>query len=40
MIMEISLAPGVVAQSRSLVESAADKLATFAGKELQLTITG
>jgi hypothetical protein len=40
MIMEISLAPGVVAQSRSLVEAAAAELATFAGKELQLTITG
>lgn len=40
MIMEISLAPGVVAQSRSLVEAAAGELASFAGKELQLTITG
>jgi hypothetical protein len=40
MIMEISLAPGCVAQSRSLVEAAAAELATFAGKELQLTITG
>ena len=40
MIMEISLAPGVVTQFRSLVEAAAAELATFAGKELQLTITG
>jgi len=40
MIMEISLAPGVLAQSRSLVEAAAAELATFSGKELQLTITG
>jgi hypothetical protein len=40
MIMEIGLAPGVLAQSGSLVEAAAAELATFAGKELQLTITG
>jgi hypothetical protein len=39
MIMEIALAPGVVASSGALVEAAADKLATFAGKQLELTIT-
>jgi hypothetical protein len=38
MIMEIALAPGVVARSRVLVEAAAADLATFAGKELELTI--
>ena len=32
MIMEIALAPGVVARSRALVEAAASKLATFAGR--------
>jgi hypothetical protein len=40
MIMEISLAPEVLRRSRSLVEAAASKLATFQGKELELTITG
>ncbi|HEX6756854.1 MAG TPA: winged helix DNA-binding domain-containing protein [Propionibacteriaceae bacterium] len=40
MIMEIALAPGVVARSRALVEAAASKLATFAGTELELTIIG
>lgn len=40
MIMEIALAPGIVGSSRALVEAAASKLATFVGKELQLTITG
>jgi hypothetical protein len=40
MIMEIVLAPGVVARSRALVEAAAGKLATFTGKQLELTITG
>ena len=39
MIMEIALAPGVVARSGVLVEAAANKLATFVGKELELTIT-
>jgi hypothetical protein len=39
MIMEIALAAGVVASSASLVEAAAGKLATFAGKQLKLTIT-
>jgi Winged helix DNA-binding domain len=39
MIMEIALAPGV-RRSRSLVETAANKLATFMEKELELTITG
>ena len=38
MIMEIALAPGVVASSGALVEAAAGKLATFAGKQLELTI--
>jgi Winged helix DNA-binding domain len=40
MIMEISLAPGVLERSGSLVEAAANKLATFVEKELELTITG
>ena len=40
MIMEIALAPGVVRRSAALVEAAASKLATFLGKELELTITG
>ena len=39
MIMEIALAPGVVARSRAQVEAAASKLASFVGKELELTIT-
>jgi hypothetical protein len=39
MIMEIALAPGIVARSRGLVEAAASRLATFAGKQLELTIT-
>jgi hypothetical protein len=39
MIMEIVLAPGVVASSGAMVATAADKLASFAGKELVLTIT-
>jgi hypothetical protein len=38
MIMEIALAPDVVARSRVLVEAAASDLAAFAGKELELTI--
>jgi len=40
MIMEITLAHGRIASAKSLVEAAAAELATFAGKELQLTITG
>jgi DNA glycosylase AlkZ-like len=40
MIMEIALAPGVMARFRPLVEAAAADLADFVGKELQLTITG
>jgi hypothetical protein len=40
MIMEISLAPGVKARSGSMVEAAAADMATFTGKELELTITG
>jgi hypothetical protein len=39
MIMEIALAPGVMARSRAQVEAAASKLASFVGKELELTIT-
>jgi hypothetical protein len=39
MIMEIALAPGIVARSRGLLEAAASRLATFAGKQLELTIT-
>ena len=39
-IMEIALAQEVLQRSRSLVEAAASKLATFQGKELELTITG
>jgi hypothetical protein len=38
MIMEIALAPGVVARSRAQVETAASKLASFTGKQLELTI--
>jgi Winged helix DNA-binding domain len=40
MIMEITLAAGRIAGSAPLVEAAAAELAIFAGKELQLTITG
>ena len=40
MIMEIALAPELLPGSHSLVEAAASKLATFQGKELELTITG
>jgi DNA glycosylase AlkZ-like len=40
MIMEVALAPAVRARSESPVEAAAAGLATFAGKELELTITG
>ena len=40
MIMEVTLAPGVLARSRSLIETAAAELATFAGKELELMIVG
>ena len=40
MIMEVTLAPAVRARSEPLVEAAAADLATFAGKELELTITG
>jgi hypothetical protein len=38
LIMELTLAPGVMARSRLLVEAAAEELAAFVGKELQLTI--
>jgi hypothetical protein len=40
MNMEITLAAGRMAGSESLVEAAAAELAIFAGKELELTITG
>jgi len=40
MIMEIVLAPEALERSRPLVEAAASKLATFHGKDLELTITG
>jgi DNA glycosylase AlkZ-like len=40
MIMEIAMAPGVLRRSKALVEAAAGELATFADKELELTITG
>ena len=39
-IMEVTLAAGVGARSEPLVEAAAAELATFVGKELELTITG
>jgi hypothetical protein len=39
MIMEIALAPGSVARARLLVEAAASRLASFVGKQLELTIT-
>jgi hypothetical protein len=38
--MEVTLAPGVRARSEPLVEAVAAELATFVGKELELTITG
>jgi hypothetical protein len=40
MIMQVTLAPGVLARSRSLIETAAAGLASFAGKELELMIAG
>lgn len=40
MIMEIALAPDVAARSGALLEDAANKLASFAGKQLELTIIG
>jgi Winged helix DNA-binding domain len=40
MIMEVALAPGVMVSSGALVEAAAGKLAAFAGKQLELTVTG
>jgi len=39
-IMEVTLAEGVRARSEPLVEAVAAELATFVGKELELTITG
>jgi hypothetical protein len=38
--MEVTLAEGVRARSEPLVEAVAAELATFVGKELELTITG
>jgi Winged helix DNA-binding domain len=40
MIMEITLAPGVLPRSKAFIEAAAGELAAFVDKELQLTITG
>jgi Winged helix DNA-binding domain len=40
MIMEITLAPGVLPRSKAILEAAAGELAAFVDKELQLTITG
>jgi hypothetical protein len=40
MIMEVTLAAGARAGSEPLVEAAAADLATFVGKDLELTITG
>jgi hypothetical protein len=40
MIMQVTIAPGVVAHSGSLIETAAAGLASFAGKELELMIAG
>jgi hypothetical protein len=39
MIMEITLAPGVMPDARPLVEAAAVDLASFTGKELELTVS-
>ena len=38
--MEVTLAPSVKARSEPLVEAVAAELATFVGRELDLTITG
>jgi hypothetical protein len=40
MIMEITVSAGVLPKSRDMLEAAAVDLATFLGKELELTITG
>jgi hypothetical protein len=40
MIMEVTLARGVGAKLRRLIEAAAADLAAFAAKDLELTITG
>jgi hypothetical protein len=40
MIMEITVSAGVLPKSRDMLEAAAADLATFLGKELELTITG
>jgi winged helix DNA-binding protein len=40
MIMEITVSAGVLPKSRDILEAAAADLATFVGKELELTITG
>jgi Winged helix DNA-binding domain len=40
MIMDVTVAPGVLARSRSLIETAAADLAAFTGKEVELTMAG
>jgi winged helix DNA-binding protein len=40
MIMEITVSAGVLPKSRDILEAAAADLATFLGKELELTISG
>jgi hypothetical protein len=40
MIMEITVAPGVLPTAREILETAAVDLAAFVGKQLELTITG
>jgi hypothetical protein len=40
MIMEITVAPGVLPSAREILETAAVDLAAFVGKQLELTITG
>jgi hypothetical protein len=39
MIMEVTVSAGVLSRSRDILEAAAADLATFLGKELELTIT-
>ena len=40
MIMEIALAPGVVARSRALVEVSSEQAGDLVGTDLELTIVG
>jgi Winged helix DNA-binding domain len=40
MIMKVTVAPGALARSRSLIETAAAELAVFTGKELELIMAG